>query len=179
MSAIEINKFAGALLSTALFLMATNMLGDYIFAPHHTAEAPKYIVPTALDQSEPIEAQQNLEPNLDLLLAQADASSGEKISKKCVACHTFAEGGSSKIGPNLWDILGRDIASDASFKYSTVMKNMEGSWTVIGINAFLTSPKKYAKGTKMAFPGLAKPSDRADVIMYLRSLSSSPIAIQN
>jgi len=108
------------------------------------------------------------------LLANADSTSGEKISKKCIACHTFSAGQASKIGPNLWDVVGRDIASGTAFPYSNALQDVEGTWDFVELDKFLTSPKRYAKGTKMAFPGLPKPSDRADVIMYLRSLSLTP-----
>ena len=111
------------------------------------------------------------------MLANADSASGEKISKKCIACHTFSEGQASKIGPNLWDVVGRDIASGTEFPYSNALQNIEGKWDFAELDKFLTSPKKYAKGTKMAFPGLRKPSDRADMLAYLRSLSSTPAAL--
>ena len=177
MSAIEINKIAGALLSTALFLMLINMLSDAIFEPHFESKAPAYLVETSNEQSETTTVAQDVGPTLDALLASANSKSGEKISKKCIACHTFAEGQASRIGPNLWDILGRDIASGTGFEYSKALLKVEGAWNFVELNNFLKSPKKYASGTKMAFPGLRKPTDRADVIMYLRSLSATPVTL--
>jgi cytochrome c len=179
MSAIEINKFIGALLGTVLFLMLINMLADAIFSSHHTKEKPAYIVANTEPQHEPSHVQEDVGPTLDVLLANADTASGKKISKKCIACHTFSQGQASKIGPNLWDIIGRDIASGPSFAYSNALLSVEGKWNFFELDRFLTSPKKFASGTKMAFPGLKKPSDRADVVMYLRSLSPTPVAISS
>jgi len=177
MSAIEINKFVGALLSTALFLMLLNMLADEIFSSHHTKEKPTYIVANTEPLPERSDTQQDVGPSLNVRLANADPTSGEKMGKKCIACHTFSQGQASKIGPNLWDIIGRNIASGPDFAYSNALLNIEGKWNFVELDRFLTSPKTFARGTKMAFPGLKKPSDRADVIMYLRSLSPTPIAI--
>ena len=177
MSAIEINKIAGALLSTALFLMLINMLSDTIFEPHSASKAPTYLIETSDEQREATAIVQEVGPTLDVLLATATSKSGEKISKKCIACHAFGQGQASGIGPNLWDILGRDIASAADFEYSKALFKIEGAWTFVELDKFLTSPKKYVNGTKMAFPGLKNPSDRADVLVYLRSLSSTPVTL--
>ena len=177
MSAIEINKFIGAALTTALFLMLVNMLADSIFGGHSKTAGPAYIITTVGFTPEDAEPIANEGPSLTVLLANADSASGKKISKKCIACHTFSEGQASNIGPNLWDVVGRDIASGTGFPYSNALQNIEGKWDFAELDKFLTSPKKYAKGTKMAFPGLRKPSDRADMLAYLRSLSSTPAAL--
>ena len=177
MSAIEINKFIGAALTTALFLMLVNMLADSIFGGHTKIASPAYTIATVEFAREDATPAADEGRSLVVLLANADSASGEKISKKCIACHTFSEGQASKIGPNLWDVVGRDIASGTEFPYSNALQKIEGKWDFAELDKFLTSPKKYAKGTKMAFPGLAKPSDRADMLAYLRSLSSTPAAL--
>tara|TARA_A100001037_G_C15112187_1_gene619549 strand:- start:164 stop:706 length:543 start_codon:yes stop_codon:yes gene_type:complete len=174
MSAIEINKYIGAALTTALFLMLVNMLADSIFRGHSKTAGPAYTIATVEFAPRDTEPAANKVPSLIVLLANADSDSGKKISKKCIACHTFSEGQDSKIGPNLWDVVGRDIASGTEFPYSNALQNIEGKWDFAELDKFLTSPKKYAKGTKMAFPGIGNPSDRADVLVYLRSLSSTP-----
>ena len=109
------------------------------------------------------------------LLKSADAAAGEKAAAKCKACHSFEKGGPNKVGPNLWDIVGNKQAhlGDA-FKYSDAVKGLGGEWTYDELDKFLTSPKEYAPGTKMVFPGLKKPEERASVIAYLRTLSDSP-----
>jgi cytochrome c2 len=108
------------------------------------------------------------------LLAHADAAAGEKDAKKCAACHNFKEGGPAKIGPPLWGVVGRDIASVEDFSYSAALAGKEGAWDYQNLDAFLTEPRGWVPGTKMAFAGIKKPEERADVILYLRSLSDEP-----
>ncbi|NJM51537.1 MAG: cytochrome c family protein, partial [Sphingomonadales bacterium] len=103
------------------------------------------------------------------LLAAADAAEGEKVFKKCVACHTIAQGGANGIGPNLWATLGKPHGHVPGFAYSDALKNVPGNWDFAGMNEWLKSPKKYAPGTKMSFAGLGKPEDRANLIVYLNS----------
>lgn len=107
------------------------------------------------------------------LIAAADVAKGEAAAKKCVACHTLTKGGAKKIGPNLWDTVGKDIAS-GDFAYSDGLKSKDGNWDYAALDAFLLNPKKFAPGTKMAFGGVKKTQQRADLIAYLRSLSDSP-----
>ncbi len=108
------------------------------------------------------------------LLKAADPATGEKVAAKCKACHDFAKGGPNKVGPNLWDIVGAKQAHLDNFNYSDAVKGLGGQWTYENLDKFVTAPKEYAPGTKMAFPGLKKPEDRAAVIAYLRTLSDSP-----
>jgi cytochrome c len=108
------------------------------------------------------------------LLGHADAAAGEKDAKKCAVCHSFEESGPAKIGPPLWGVVGRDIASVADFSYSAALTGKEGAWDYQNLDAFLNEPRGWAPGTKMAFAGLKKPEERADIILYLRSLSSAP-----
>jgi len=108
------------------------------------------------------------------LLKAADPAAGEKISAKCKACHDLSKGGPNKIGPNLWDIVGAKQAHLDNFSYSDAVKGLGGQWTYENLDKFLTKPKDYAPGTKMTFPGLPKPEDRAALLAYLRTLSDSP-----
>jgi cytochrome c len=111
---------------------------------------------------------------VDALLAHADLDSGAKDARKCGACHSFEEGGPAKIGPPLWGVVGRKIASVEGFAYSDALAEKEGAWDYQNLDAFLAQPREWAPGTKMAFAGLKKPDERADVILYLRSLSNEP-----
>lgn len=111
--------------------------------------------------------------DISALIAAADLAKGKQSAKKCQACHTFDKGAANKVGPNLWDVVGRKIAS-IDFNYSNALKGKPGAWTYAELDAYLTSPKAYAPGTKMSFAGLRKPDERAAVIAYLRSLSDSP-----
>lgn len=101
------------------------------------------------------------------MMKTADAARGEKIFKKCASCHNAAKGEGSKVGPNLFGVVGRARAAFGGFAYSDAMKAKGGRWDAESINQFITKPKDFIPGTKMAFPGLKKPQDRADVILYL------------
>ncbi len=107
------------------------------------------------------------------MMATADMSKGEAIFKKCVACHTVASGGANGIGPNLWAVVGKPLASHAGFAYSDALKSKGGTWTFEALNEWLANPKKYAPGNKMTFAGLGNPEERAAVMLYLNSQGSN------
>ena len=108
--------------------------------------------------------------DLGTLLASADAAAGESKARVCTTCHNFEQGGPNRIGPNLWGVVGRKIASHGGFAYSPAMKSHQGSWTYERLDSFLASPAKDVPGTKMSFAGLRRPADRAAVIKYLANL---------
>ena len=99
---------------------------------------------------------------------------GQQIaSAQCSACHSFDKGGDAMIGPNLYGVVGRPIAGDASYSYSAALSAHHGPWTEAALDAWLLKPRAYAPGTKMAYPGLSGDADRTAVIAYLRSLSDA------
>ncbi len=102
--------------------------------------------------------------------AAGDAAKGEKVFKKCKACHTVDEGGKSKVGPNLFGIVGSAAAQKEGYKYSSAMKDANLTWDVETLDKFLKKPKAMLKKTKMSFPGLKKEKDRQNVIAYLETL---------
>ncbi|NDV52711.1 MULTISPECIES: cytochrome c family protein [unclassified Salipiger] len=107
-----------------------------------------------------------------MALAEGDAAKGEKVFRKCQACHMVGEGAENRVGPVLTGIVGREIASVEDFDYSDALKELaaaDGTWTPEELAAFLEKPRDFAKGTKMSFPGLRKEDERADVIAYLAS----------
>ncbi|MCJ2180429.1 c-type cytochrome [Novosphingobium album (ex Hu et al. 2023)] len=111
---------------------------------------------------------------LATLLAAADAAKGEAVFAKCKSCHTINEGGANGIGPNLHGVVGEAIGQGAGgFPFSDALKSVGGSWDFDKLNAWLTSPKAFAPGTKMTFAGLSKPEDRANLIVYLNSQGSN------
>lgn len=111
------------------------------------------------------------------LIAAADPAQGESVAKKCAACHTFTQGGAAKVGPNLWNVVGGPRARMEGFRYSEAMKSSGGTWDYAALDQFLLNPKAFVPGTRMSFPGLKKPEDRAAVIAYLRTLSDNPVPL--
>ncbi len=116
-------------------------------------------------------------PPIETLLASADPAKGAEVFKKCTACHTIVKGAANGTGPNLWGALGKPHGHVEGFAYSDALKGIPGVWDWNSMNEWLTSPRKYADGTKMTFAGLSKPEDRANVIAYLNQNSDSPLPL--
>ncbi len=178
MDSFELNKIIGAILGTLLFVMGVGFLAEAIYHPIE-GRGPGYTLPEA----EVAEAGGTAEPAapeiaLGTLLASADPAAGQASTKKCASCHNFGEGESNKTGPLLYGVVGRPEGSHEGFAYSDALKahNAAGDvWTYENLNAFLTSPKAYAPGTKMSFAGVKDPVERANILAYLSTLSASPV----
>jgi len=112
-------------------------------------------------------------PAIETLLQTADIAAGEKVFGKCAACHTINQGGANGIGPNLWATMGKPHGHVAGFAYSDALKSVPGNWDWTSMDAWLTSPRKYADGTKMTFAGLGKAEDRANLMVYLNAQGSN------
>ena len=170
MDSFELNKIAGAILFTLLVYLGVQNLGDVLFSTK-PADPNAYIVEGVIEEGAPVVASV-AEPVVPIskLLQTASIDKGVKVAKKCVSCHSFDIGGGNKIGPALWGIVDRDIAMATGFNYSSALSGRDGVWDYDALNGFLENPKKYAKGTNMAFAGLRKAKDRANIIAYLDSL---------
>ncbi len=184
MSAMEINKLIAAVLTAVLIFVIIDVAVDVAF-PERVAEKTVVPVPAAETEAtaaaEPAAAIEVEEPAtsepvaaLAALLARADPDRGKKVAKKCAACHTVSQGGAKRVGPNLWGVVGASKAAREGFRYSGAIAGLGGAWGYAELDAFLASPKTYAPGTKMAFAGVKKPADRADLIAYLRTLADNP-----
>ena len=171
MNFFELNKAFGALLMALIFVMVTGMVTGFIFA-EHKPKVPGYEIEVAEagEGAEPA-AEEVEEVDFATLLAEADAAKGERVAKKCASCHTFDAGGANKVGPNLHGVVDRAIASVDGAKYSdSMLEFADGKvWDVDTLNAFLTKPKDVVAKTTMAFAGLKKDKDRADLIAYLQA----------
>jgi cytochrome c len=173
MDSFELNKILGAILGTGLALLALNIAAGALFAPHKPAK-PGYEIAVEAPSLAPEQAKAAPDEPIAKLLASATMERGVTAAKKCVACHTFEKGGPSRVGPNLWDIVGRAKASLAGFNYSAAMKAKGGNWTIDELNAYLLNPKGMVPGTNMNFTGLPRASERADLLSYLNSLADNP-----
>ena len=175
MDSFELNKIIGAILGTLLFVMGVGFLAEGIYAPIKNV-GPSYDLPEPAAGASATAAAAAPAVPLATLLASADASQGASSAKKCQSCHDFTQGGPNKTGPNLYDVVGRKIASHPGFAYSDVLKgHVADTWSYEELDKWLSSPKSLMPGTKMTFAGIDDPVERANVLAYLRTLSPNPV----
>ena len=172
MNSFEINKIITAILVTILVVFGIGKISDIIFD-----KDDKNIVAYKVETPEGTTGEANAaETNVDLnaLFAMADIAHGEKVFKKCKACHSINAGGGNKIGPKLWNVMFRPVGSIADYKYSKALASYGKEWNWEEMNGFLIKPSKWIKGNKMGFAGLKDERDRASVILYLNQNSDNP-----
>ena len=180
MDSFELNKIIGAVLLTALIIIGIGKFTDILFHVEKPKESAYKIegLEVAATTASGQEAVKVVEAvDIKALLAMGDLVHGEKVFKKCSACHMIAAGGKNMIGPNLWSVIGRQAGVVSDYKYSKAMVAYGKEWTFEEMNSYLIKPQAYVKGTKMAFAGLRKEKDRASVILYMNSKSDSPKAL--
>ena len=178
MDSFEINKIVAAVLMVALLVIGIGKLSDVIFHVEKP-ETPGYAVEVEQVSTASSSTTIAVDEKVDIaaLMAMGDIASGEKIFKKCAACHSIIKGGKNAIGPALYNVVGRKVGSVEDYKYSKALAAYEKEWTLDELNGYLTKPAKWIKGTKMAFAGLRKEADRASVIKYLNENSDSPVPL--
>ncbi len=179
MDSFEINKIVAAILLVALIVIGIGKLSDIIFYVEKP-ETPGYVVEVEkVSANSAGSSPEKIEEKIDItaLMAMGDIASGEKIFKKCAACHSIVKGGKNNIGPALYNVVGRKVGAISDYKYSKALSEYNKEWTIEELNGYLIKPTKWIKGTKMAFAGLRKEKDRASVIKYLNENSDNPIPL--
>ena len=176
MDSHEINKIFGAVLATVLVVLMVRIIGNTVFH-EEMAEKPGYEIEVAEEGAAGAAQQEEEVIPLPVFLANASVDAGARAANKCAACHTFEEGGANKVGPNLYGIMGNKTAHLSDYAYSADLANANGTWGWEEMNAFLENPKAVYPGTKMSFAGLRKPEERANIMVYMNSLSSAPLAL--
>ncbi len=176
MDSFEINKIIGGLLATVFVMFSVTIVADSLFAAH-APEKPGYAIVAAEAPEGGASGPAEVEEPITALLATADAAAGETVFRKCTACHTIDKGGANKVGPNLYGVINRPVASHEGFSYSAGMRAFaEGGkvWDYEHISGFLVAPRSYVQGTAMAFGGIKNRKEEANLIAYLRQQADSP-----
>jgi cytochrome c len=176
MDSFEINKVLGALLGTFLALQAVHIASGAIFtAP--TPAKPGYEIAVTEQPAGGAAPQAPAEVPIETLLPTASIPKGTADVRVCQACHTFQKGQGANVGPNLYGVVGRPVASVAGFNYSAALKAKGGTWTFDALNDWLKNPRADVPGTLMTFAGIDDEKERADVIDYLNSNSDNPLPL--
>ncbi|MFV0334333.1 MAG: c-type cytochrome [Tropicimonas sp.] len=164
-------KTVGALCGSLLVLLLSGWAASGLYSMgggHGDEHAQAYVIATGDDAGGAAE-EAPAEVDLETLLASGDAANGAKIFKKCQACHKL-EDGANATGPTLFHIVNRPVDSIGSFSgYSGALAKVVDVWTPEHLFNYLEDPKSFAPGNKMAFAGLKKAQDRADIIAYLEN----------
>ena len=178
MDSFELNKIIAAVLMVALLIIGIGKVSKIIFHVEKPKK-PGYVVEIQETTEVSTVSTEPIEDKVDIatLMALGDVASGEKIFKKCAACHSIVKGGKNNIGPALYNVVGRQSGAIADYKYSKALVEHGKAWSFEELNGYLLKPAKWIKGTKMAFAGLRKEKDRASVIKYLNQNSDSPLPL--
>ena len=175
MDSFEINKIVAAILMVALLIIGIAKISNVIFYVEKPKN-PGYSVEVeqVASNSNSTTITEEKEIDISTLMAMGDVASGEKIFKKCAACHSIVKDGKNKIGPALYNVVDRKVGGVNDYKYSKALAGYDKSWTFEELNGFLLKPAKWIKGTKMAYAGLRKEKYRASIIKYLNQNSDNP-----
>ena len=178
MDSFELNKIIAAILMVALLVIGIGKISNVIFYVEKP-KTPGYAVEVEQVASTSTSTENTAVEKIDIssLMTMGDVVAGKKIFKKCAACHSITKGGKNKIGPALYNVVGRKVGEVTDYKYSKALAAYDKEWNFEELNGFLIKPAKYIKGTKMAYAGLRKEKDRASIIKYLNQNSDSPVPL--
>ena len=175
MDSFEINKIISAILVIFVVVFGISKISDLIYHVEKPNKSAYKVEAMTASTSEGSDAATNID--ISALLAMGTVEDGQKVFKKCSACHSVKKGGKNKIGPALYNVIGRDMGELKDYKYSKALIAFGKSWTFTEMNSFLIKPQTYIKGTKMAFAGLKKENDRASVILFMNKNSDNPLPL--
>ena len=173
MDSFEINKIVAALIVVFLLVFGIGKVSDIVFHVEKPSSSAYKVEMSTATSSQDTGTIQSVD--ISALLALGTVEHGQKVFKKCSACHSIKKGGRNNIGPALYNVLGRNMGAVEDYKYSKALIAFGKDWTFEEMNNFLIKPASYIKGTKMAFAGLKKEKDRASVILYMNANSDSPL----
>ena len=180
MDSFELNKIIASILLVALLIIGIGKISNIIFkidkleSSAYKVELPDNLT-KEINENKTLDVEEKID--ISALMALGDIAHGEKVFKKCSACHSIEAGGGNKIGPALYNVVGRNVAAVEDYKYSKALVAYKKKWSFEELNGFLIKPQKWIKGTKMAYAGLRKEKDRASVILYLNKYSDSPLPL--
>jgi len=175
MDSFEINKIVAAVLVVFLIVFGIGKISDVVFhVEKPNSSAYKVEVSTANSTQDTSSGEL---VDISALLAMGNLADAKKVWKKCSACHSIKKGGKNKIGPALYNVLGRNVAGLDNYKYSKALQGYGKTWTFEKMNGFLKKPQAYIKGTKMAFAGLKKEKDRASILLFMNQYSDNPLPL--
>ena len=175
MDSFEINKIVAAIIVVFLVIFGIGKISDIVFhVEKPNTSAYKVEVSTA-SSSEGSSSDELVD--ITALLAMGNLDDAKKVWKKCSACHSIKKGGKNKIGPALYNVLGRNVAGLDNYKYSKALMGYGKTWTFEEMSGFLKKPQAYIKGTKMAFAGLKKEKDRASILLFMNQNSDNPLPL--
>lgn len=166
------NTIAGWVLGAAVVLLGTTLVTGEVFKSHRP-DVMGYPIEGVELETDGAEA----EPPIAFFMQTADAGRGEQAYRRCAACHTINQGGANGLGPNLWGNMGADIAHVPGFNYSPALQAVAGSWNWDNMSEWLRSPRQFAPGTRMTFAGIGDAQERADLMLYMNTMSSNPIPL--
>ena len=172
MDSFEINKIIAAIILVVAIVVGLDKISDGIFQVNKPEKAGYKVEVVAKSSSS--ETSTNEKIDIAALMATGDLDHGKKVFKKCAACHSIKMGGGNKIGPALYNVVGRNVGGVSGYKYSKSLMTYKKEWTFEELNGFLIKPATWIKGTKMAFAGLKKEEDRASVILYMNQNGDNP-----
>ena len=174
------NKIIVSIVLTLILVMGINKISDVIYSVEKPEKSAYQVasISNTNDSTSVASTENTSAGDVMTLFASVSLSDGEKIFKKCAACHSIAKGGANKIGPALYNVIGRQAGSLPDYKYSKGMIAYAKKWTPQEMDGFLENPKDWVKGTKMAYAGLKKPEERAALILFLNKNGDNPLSLK-